>query len=51
MSNPNLNFSFSKARLRTIHKVQFGIIDPEVIVSHFPLLTDSLYSPVSSQRC
>mmetsp|Transcript_30246 Transcript_30246/g.32965 ORF Transcript_30246/g.32965 Transcript_30246/m.32965 type:complete len:1790 (+) Transcript_30246:247-5616(+) len=31
MSNPNLNFTYSKCRLRTIKKVQFGIFSPEAI--------------------
>ena len=29
MSNPNLNFTHSKCKLRRIKKVQFGVFDPE----------------------
>jgi hypothetical protein len=32
-SNPNLNFTHSKCRLRRIKKVQFGVFAPDVIVS------------------
>lgn len=32
MSNPNLNFTHSKCRMRKINKVQFGIFAPDVIV-------------------
>ena len=38
MSNPNLNFTHSKCRLRPIHKVQFGIFAPETIVSTYSVL-------------
>eukprot|EP01038_Epipyxis_sp_PR26KG_P008142 gene8142-11021_t len=31
MSNPNLNFTHSKCRLRRIKKVQFGIFSPEIL--------------------
>ena len=32
-SNPNLNFTHSKCRLRRIKKVQFGVFSPDAIVS------------------
>ena len=38
MSSPNLNFTYSTARLRPIHKVQFGIFSPDQIVSTLLLL-------------
>jgi hypothetical protein len=31
MSNPNLNFTHSKCRLRRIKQVQFGVLSPEGI--------------------
>lgn len=36
--NPNLNFTHSKAPLRTIQRVQFGILAPNEIVSVFYLM-------------
>lgn len=33
MASPNLNFTYSKCRLRRVKKIQFGIFPPEVIVS------------------
>lgn len=33
--NPRLNFTHSKCRLRSIKKVQFGILSPDAIVSKY----------------